>query len=250
MYQFVIVDDEVPQQETLMRILADNFPKYKLSKVCSSVEEGVDFLSKNKPDLVFLDVMMPPSDGFEMLKALNDFDFEIIFTTSYDDFAIRAFKFAAVDYLLKPFGPEDVALALKKFEERFSMKHPMHNISQLLQNINAQTSAEIKIALPVMTGLVFSKVNDIVRCESDNTYTTFYFTNSHPLVVARTIKECEELLLTYDFCRIHNSHLINLKYIREYVRGEGGQVHMSDGTIVEVSRRRKDEFLAALKRIK
>ena len=249
MYQVVIVDDEVPQQETLRRILKEHFQDYRVVKICSSVEEGVEYLGKNKPDLVFLDVMMPPSNGFEMLQRLGDIAFEIIFTTSFDHFAIQAFKVAAVDYLLKPFGHEELGISIKKFEERFALKHPMYNISTLLQNINVQTSTEIKIALPVLTGFVFAKVNDIVRCESDNTYTTFYFTNSKPIVVARSLKECEDLLAIYDFCRVHNSHMVNLRHIDEYIKGDGGQVNMSDGAKVEVSRRKKDEFLAALKRI-
>lgn len=249
MYQVVIVDDEVPQQESLTDMLQKNFPEYTIVKICSSVDEGKEYLEKNKVDLVFLDVIMPPSNGFELLKQLSNICFETIFTTSFDTFAIQAFKVAAVDYLLKPFGTEDLSAALDKFEEKYTLKNPENNIATLLKNLSAKKADEVRIALPLMTGFVMVWVKDIVRCEADDSYTTFHFINAQPLMVSRSLKECEEMLTPYDFFRTHHSHLINLKFIREYIRGEGGQVVMTDGSTVEVSRRKKEEFLSSLNRM-
>lgn len=248
-YNVVIVDDEKPQQEITINMLTEHFPHYTIQRVCSSVAEGLECLQVIQPDLIFLDVVMPPSNGFELLKQLGKFRFEVIFTTSFEEFALRAFKVAAVDYLLKPFGIEDLRNAITKFEEKVNAKNSLEHIETLLKNISGPTGADTKIALPVMNGFTFAKTKDIVRCQSDNTYTTFYFLEGKPLMVSRTLKECEELLEEFGFFRVHNSHLINMSHIKEYIRGEGGQVKMQDGSVIDVSRRRKEEFLEVLNKL-
>ena len=245
-YSCIIVDDEKPQQEILKGMLTKGFADYRLEAICSSVDEGIKKIKSIKPQLVFLDVQMPPKTGFDLLNSFDTINFEIIFTTSFEHFAIKAFKFSAIDYLLKPFSEEDLAIALKKFEAKNAVQNSLKNVQNLLMNINQNTSDKARIALPTMSGFVFAQVNDIIRCESDNNYTTFYFNDKGSLMVSKTLKDCEELLEEYQFFRIHASHLINMRYIKEYIKGDGGQVKMTDGSVVDVSRRKKDEFLQHL----
>lgn len=248
-YNCVIVDDEKPQQEILTNMLVKSFPAYQLNSICSSVDEGIKRIKEIKPELVFLDVQMPPKTGFDLLTALDQINFEVIFTTSFEHFAVKAFKFSAVDYLLKPFSEEDLAIALKKFEDKRAVQNSLKNVQNLLSNINKNTQDKARIALPTMTGFVFVQVNDIVRCESDNNYTTFYFEDRSYLMVSKTLKDCEELLVDYNFFRVHTSHLVNLNYITEYIKGDGGQIKLTDGSCVDVSRRKKDEFIQLLHKL-
>ena len=248
-YSCIIVDDEKPQQEILTAMLDKGFQDYRLDAICNSVDEGIKKIKTLKPELVFLDVQMPPKTGFDLLNAMGQINFEVIFTTSFEHFAIKAFKFSAIDYLLKPFSEEDLAIALKKFEAKNAVQNSLKNVQNLLMNINMNTSDKARIALPTMSGFVFAQVHDIIRCESDNNYTTFYFEDKTHLMVSKTLKDCEELLSEYNFFRVHASHLINLRFIKEYIKGDGGQVKMIDGSYVDVSRRKKDEFLQQLNKL-
>lgn len=196
-----------------------------------------------------MDVMLPPYTSFDLLNELKTIPFEIIFTTSFEEFAVKAFRLCAVDYLVKPVVKEELVAAVEKFKQRKSARETTTHIQTLLENIQATTSEHTKIALPTLTGYLFVKVNDIVRCESDNTYTTFFMTDKRKIVVSKTLKECEHMLTDYRFYRVHNSHLINLRYMTEYIKGEGGIVKMTDGSQIDVSRRRKDEFMQVLKKV-
>ena len=249
MHTALIVDDEPAQQELLSNMLRKSFPDYELKAVCSSVDSGIQSINYLKPDLVFLDVVMPPKTGFDLLSYFAPVPFEVIFTTSHEQFAINAFKVSAVDYLLKPFGRGELSTALQKFEQRITSRQPMQHIATLLHNIDNNTSDKARIALPTMNGFIFVQVNEVVRCESDNVYTTFYMTDKSLRVVSKTMKDCEELLIQYNFFRIHQSHLINMRHIKEYIKGDGGVVKMIDGTLLNVSRRKRDEFLMSLNKI-
>ncbi len=211
----------------------------------ADIETARALLPKLKPDLLFSDVMLPPHTSFDLLQTLEHIPFEIIFTTSFEEFAIKAFRLAAVDYLLKPVTRHDIDEALDKFRQRKQISDSTQHIKHLLANL--QRPAQARIALPTFTGFLFVLVKDIVRCESDNTYTTFFTLDKQKIIVSRTLKECEQMLGDYRFFRVHNSHLVNLDYIIEYIKGEGGVVKMMDGSHVDVSRRRKDEFLRLLK---
>jgi two-component system LytT family response regulator len=248
-FRCVLVDDEKPQQEILSSMLLNNFPSYKLEAICSSVDDGIKCINIIKPDLVFLDVQMPPKTGFDLLSGIDQINFEVIFTTSYEEFAFKAFKFSALDYLLKPYSEEELSSALKKFETKSASPNSFEHMKNLLYNINLITIEKARIALPTMTGFVFTQVNQIIRCESDSNYTNFYFEDRAPLLVSKTLKDCEDMLVEYNFFRVHTSHLINLNFIIEYTKGEGGRIKMSDGTVVEVSRRKKDEFLLKLNKL-
>ncbi len=249
MYTALIVDDEPAQQQLLSNMLSQSFPEYKLKAVCDSVDTGIASINALKPELVFLDVVMPPKTGFDLLSHYKHIPFEIIFTTSFEQYAIHAFKVSAVDYLLKPFGQEELAVALQKFEHRVIAKQSMQHFETLLHNIHNNTSDKARIALPTLTGFVFVQAVDILRCESDNVYTTIFMADKTQHLVSKTMKDCEELLLNFNFFRIHQSHLINMRHIKEYIKGDGGMVKMIDGSALDVSRRKRDEFLRVMNKI-
>ncbi len=249
MYPTLIVDDEKHEQEKLVKLLHENFPQIDLLGIASSVDEGIEMIKSKKPVLVFLDVVMPPKTSFDLLESFPKIDFNIIFTTSYEEFAIKAFKFSAVDYLLKPFGIEDLRIAINKFEEIILSKNTLNHFELLLNNFKNSSGDNSRIALPTQTGYVFINVDEIIRCQSDNTYTTFFLKDKRQIVVSKTLKEYEELLSDYNFLRVHNSHIINLRYIKEYIKGEGGIAKMIDGAEVEISRRKKEQFLNALNKL-
>jgi len=244
-FRVLILEDELHARESLARLL-NGYPEFTVVGYATTIEEGKQQLDLLKPDLLISDVMLPPHTSFDLLQHLPTIPFEIIFTTSFEEFAIKAFRLAAVDYLLKPVDAEDLAIALDKFKKKKMAGDGLSHIQQLLANLH-QPASSARVALPTLTGFLFVSVKDIVRCESDNTYTTFHLNDRRRIIVSKILKECETLLADYRFFRIHNSHLVNLDYIVEYTKGDGGFVKMTDGTQVDVSRRRKDEFLRALK---
>ena len=248
-YAAIIVDDELHQRERLQEMLAAYFPSCKIVSACSNVQEGIEKIRMLRPSLVFLDVVMPPETGFDLLERLRGRSFDVIFTTSYEEYAIRAFRVSAVDYLLKPFGVEELRAALNKFEQKKSMALSINHLELLMHNLKMNTPDEAAVALPTSKGFLQVNVRDIIRCEADNMYTTFFFNDRSRHMISKNIKECEEILFEYGFIRTHLSHLINLKYVKEYVRGDGGSVVMTDGSTVDVSRNRKEEFLRAFRRI-
>ncbi len=245
----LIVDDEQHQQELLTGMLEKHFPQIDVKHICSSVDEGIQKIEEYRPELVFLDVMLPPKTGFDLLSNFKKIDFDIIFTTSHEQFALQAIKLSAIDYLLKPYGLDDLRAALEKFEIRKEQKQSGQHIQALLHNLNAGSSENIKIALPTMAGFVFVPVSEIIRCEADNVYTTVHFTNRSSLVVSKSIKECENILCAYNFFRPHSSHLINMRFIKEYIKGDRGLIKMSDGSSVELARMRRDDFMKLLNKI-
>lgn len=246
-YQVILVEDEKHQQEAMMEMLA-TFPDFQVVGIASSVEEGKSLLASAKPDLALLDVMISSGTSFDLLQTLDDIPFEIIFTTSYDHFAVQAFRLSAVDYLLKPIDKNELGRALEKFRARKLANDTAGHIRNLLTNLQLPSAdTRTKIALPTLTGFLYVAVKDIIRCESDNTYTTFHIVDKNKVLVSKTLKEVEVMLGDYRFFRIHNSHLINLDFVAEYQKGEGGLVLMADGSHIDVSRRRKDEFLLLLR---
>lgn len=244
-YSYVIVDDEGHSRDNLRKLMKDH-ADFDLAGAASTRDEGRVLIAKTTPDLILLDVMLGDSNGFEMLTDTNIGNASVIFVTSHDAHALQAFKVSALDYLLKPVDSEEFARALDKFRDRKSSAKPDDALASQLRIARSYSVTELEsaqIALPTLNGFSFVYVKDIVRCESDNTYTTFHFVNQKPIIVSRTLKEWETLLYGYRFFRVHNSHLINKRHIVEYKKGDGGLVVMSDRSHVDVSRRRKDEFL-------
>lgn len=241
----IIVEDEHHAQAQLKQLL-EQHPDILVVGQAYNIHEAGRLAAEVGPDLVFCDVDLPPANSFDWLATYPKLPFSVIFTTSYDTYALKAFRLAAVDYLLKPLMQADLDIALERFRSIEQRKEGFSQVKHLLENLNHSNQRK-KIALPTLSGYLFVPIDDIIRCESDNTYTTFYNVNQKPVVVSRTLKECEQLLVNLGFFRIHNSHLINLAYVKEYIKGEGGQVKMEDGSYVDVSRRRKDEFLKLMR---
>ena len=246
MIKAIIVDDEAHCRKTLAVLLKEYCPDVQLEEQCGEAESGLAAIRRLKPDLVFLDIEMPHMNGFEMLEKMSQINFEIIFTTSYDHYAIKAIRFSALDYLLKPVDHEELQRAVQKVSQR--MHSPLQQQMEiLLQKLHQPVSPVQRIALPTMEGLQMVAVNSIISCTSDSNYTTFLLKNSQKLVVSRPLKEVEEMLEEYSFMRVHNSHVINLNEIDKYIKGEGGYLVMTDGSTVDVSRSKKEVLLNRLR---
>lgn len=247
MIKAVIIDDEQHCIDRLTTLLSKSCSDtVELLAGVKSVEEGLAAIKTYKPQLVFLDIEIGNKTGFDLLKQLPEINFEVIFTTAYDKYAVQAFKFSAIDYLLKPIDADELQAAIKRFNDRVSQKDIAGKFDALFHNLKNIQSSSKKICVPVLSGLVFIQTDDIIRCESSVNYTTLFLKDKQKLLVAKTLKEFEELLTGYNFYRVHNSHLINLAYIKMYNKGKGGTVTMTDGSEIEVSTRRKDDFLKQL----
>jgi two-component system, LytTR family, response regulator len=245
MIKAIIIDDEHHSCDALKMLLNKYCPKVQVEAICSSGTEGIDKIKELNPELVFLDIEMPGMNGFQMLEQLPKINFEIIFTTSYDQYAITAFKFSAIDYLLKPVDREELEKAVQKISKKLS-PDITQQLEILLQKINQTPSPVQKIALPTMQGLEFVPVETIIRCSSSNNYTEFILTDKKKILVSRTLKEIEDILADHAFLRVHHSHIVNLNAITRYVKGEGGYLIMSDGSTVDVSRSRKELLMQKL----
>ncbi|HZI54603.1 MAG TPA: LytTR family DNA-binding domain-containing protein [Chitinophagaceae bacterium] len=246
MIKALIIDDEIHCRKTLSMLLKDYCPDVQVMGQCSDGESGLDSIQKFKPDLIFLDIEMPNMNGFEMLEKLPEINFEIIFTTSYDQYAIKAIRFSALDYLLKPVDREELQRAVQKATQR--LHHPLpQQLEILLQKLHQPASSIQKIALPTMEGLQMIAVNSIISCASDSNYTVFFLKNKQKLIVSRPLKEIEEMLEEYSFLRVHNSYLVSLNEIEKYVKGEGGYLVMTDGSAIDVSRSKKETLLNKLR---
>lgn len=243
-YKTLIIEDNHHAQESLIRLIR-TVPSLDLLGIAGTIEEADQLCKTLKPDLVFCDVMLPPATSFDWLLKLENISFELIFTTSFEEFAVKAFRLAAVDYLIKPIADDEFQQAVDRFRAR--REKSTDQIQSLLKNLSLPQE-HAKIALPTLNGYLFLHIRDIVRCESDNTYTTFFTIDKRKILVSRTLKDVEQMLEEYRFFRVHNSHLINLDFVSEYFKGEGGQVKMADGSVVDVSRRRKEEFLSLLRK--
>ncbi|UPK69007.1 LytR/AlgR family response regulator transcription factor [Chitinophaga filiformis] len=241
----IIVDDEQHCIDALQTMLQKKCPEVTVLGGVNSVKEAKDLITELQPDVVFLDVEMPHQNGFELLKLFDKITFDVIFTTAYEQYALKAIKFNALDYLLKPFSIKELQDAVQKCISRRNGQTETSTspLEVFLQNMKTLHQTHKKIALPTINGLVFMPVQNIVRCESTGNYTRIFFTDKKNLMVSRPLKEFEELLTDVDFFRVHNSHLINLQQMQSYIQGEGGFALMSDGTQVEISRRRKADFL-------
>lgn len=241
----IIIDDELKGRIALRQKIKDYCPDVELIGEAADGEEGLRLIESSNPNIVFLDIEMPRMSGFDMLQRLPRKNFHLIFTTAYDQYAIRAIKFAAFDYLLKPVDIEELRAAVQKIQAEKAQEHTGSKLEVLTHNLQNKHSHG-KIAIPTMEGLLFFNVNDIIHIEAQSNYTVFYFNNAPRLTVSKTLKEFEEMLPTDSFFRPHHSHIINMHYIKRYIKGDGGQIEMQNGNFVDVSRRKKEEFLKAI----
>lgn len=243
----IIIDDEPHCIDRLERLLTSHCsPSVALLGKFQTVDDGMRAIARLHPDLVFLDIKIHDETGFDLLKKLPETRFEVIFTTAFEQYAIQAFKFSAIDYLLKPVDPDDLVEAVARMEKKISKEETAKKLEVLLHNLKDVQGRSKKIAIPTMNGLMFIAVNDIIRCQASINYTTLFLQDSQKITVAKTLKEFEQLLSEYHFLRVHNSHLINLSCVKSYQKGKGGTVLMTDRSEIEVSFRRKDELLKRL----
>ncbi|WP_158618106.1 LytR/AlgR family response regulator transcription factor [Chitinophaga lutea] len=248
MIRAIITDDEVRSVETLRRLLEMYCPAVKVVAECYSAESTRRQIALHRPDLLFLDIAMPGKSGLDLLHELGETPFEIIFITAFNEFMTQAFRFSAIDYILKPVDEELLVKAVSRVEKRMSLAAAPASMEALRYNLkNLQHPQEMKICIPHAKGFVLVHLADIIYCEANNTYTTFFLTSGKPFVSSKSIIDFELLLQDTSFCRIHKSFLVNMLHIKEYVKGEGGSVILSNNAELEVSRRKKDHFLARVK---
>jgi two-component system LytT family response regulator len=246
MYTVIIVDDEKHCQDHLANLLKYYNNYLQIVATCNSVQEGITAIQKLKPDLLLLDIEIGHNTGFELLKAIKSPNISVIFTTGYDKFAVRAFKFSAIDYLLKPINSDEFDQAIQRFLSQQNENKRLSQIETLLTNLAQPKSIPNKLVLPTSTGLIFVSINDIIRCQADVNYTTLFIQGAKKIVVSKPLKEYDDILADHNFFRIHQSHLINLAHIKSYQKGKGGTVIMADDSEVEVSTRRKEAFISAI----
>jgi two-component system LytT family response regulator len=245
MIRVVLVDDEPQSCKSLAIKLKDVAEDVEIIGTYNDPESAISGIRKSKPDVIFLDIEMPGMNGFEMLEQLPAVNFEIIFITSYDQYALKAIRFSAIDYLLKPIDREELKRAVEKVKDRFQIPVPQQ-LEILLQKFKQPSNPVNKIALPTIEGLQMIPIETIVSCESDDNYTNIKLKNGKKLLVTRSLKEIEESLEQHSFIRVHRSHLVNLNEIEKYIKGEGGYLVMSDGTSIDVARNKKETLLKKL----
>jgi len=240
----VIVDDEDHPRNTLTRLLERLQPEVQLLGTAINVPEGIELVRRHGPDVIFLDIELGDKSGFDLLRSLGERPPYVIFTTAHESYALTAIRFSALAFLLKPVDKEELDAAVNKARQVVHGNHQMGTVEMLLRNMD-RSHGDHALALPVSDGFEMVNRNEIVLCSSDGNYTTVHLRNNKHMVIARPIGHFEELLREH-FLRVHNEHLVNLKHITRYVRGEGGEVILSNGMNIAVSRRRKPALLDAL----
>ena len=246
MLKAIIIDDETSSRNALRQKITNHCAEVTIIAECEDGEEGIKNIEEKKPDIVFLDVEMPRMNGFTMLQQLHNRNFELIFITAYDHYAIKAIKFSALDYLVKPVEVNDLTAAVDKAIQKRKHSPGNERIDLLLQNLMNEKKEHQRIAIPSMEGLQFISMSDIIYLEAQSNYTLIYLTGSYKLTVSKTLKDFEELLPPAVFIRIHHSYIINRNAVEKYIKGEGGQVVMKNGITLDVARRKKDEFMRAI----
>ncbi len=239
----VIIDDEKNSAEALKYLLQRHEPEVVISEVCADGISGIKAIRNHQPDVVFLDIEMPELSGFDVLEKIGEYHFEIIFTTAYNQYAIKAIQYSALDYLLKPIDVNLLHNAIQRVKHKKSKQMRVEQMRLFFEYLNGQPNSVHRLALPTLDGLIFVDSKDIVRCQSSSNYTHVFMLEGIKYVVSKTLKDIESMLEQSRFCRIHNSHLINLDHVQRYVRTDGGYVIMTDNTQVEISRRKKEDFL-------
>lgn len=246
MIKAILIDDEIHCLETLSILLKEYCPQVTIMESCRSARKGLEAIDIYKPDLVFLDIEMPTMNGFEMLEQFHDIPFAVVFTTSYDQYAIKAIRFSALDYLLKPVDPKELIIAVQKIQGQRTLPSA-EQFEMLLRQVYQKGTGLQKIAIPTAEGFELVPAEQIIHCEADDNYTHLFLKNKSKITACRTLKEMEEQLQEFPFfIRIHHSYLANLNEVIKYVRGEGGYLVLSDGSTLNVSRSRKDMLLKKL----
>ncbi len=246
MIRAIIIDDEVPSIDRLKSFMKSSDPPLELIGSFGRINEAIKRLDDLHVDVIFVDIEVGEENGFDFLKKLKKRNFELIFITANVKYAVQALKINAVDYLLKPVKQEDFIGAMSRLQERLSSKGNAEKIEMLLHNLGSQHLHK-KITVPTADGYSFLEIQEIIRCEADVNYTHIFLVSGQKITVSKSLKYFDELLSNFHFSRIHNSHLINLSYVKKYTKGKGGYVTMTDNSQIMVSTRRKEKFLNLLK---
>ena len=249
----ILVDDDKNLREGMKALLNRYAPDFQIIGEAEGVSDAISEISLKKPQVVFLDIQLNNGTGFDILEKLAEFEgeisFQVVFITAHEQYAIKAFRFSALDFLLKPVDPEDLQKVIEKIRKTVQKKDTFSHIDLLLENIRKKVDNFKRIALSTTEGIHLFDVSDIIRCESTDNYTTFHIKNSKPILISKTLKEYEELLAEQGFERIHQSHLINLAYLKSYIKKDGGYVVMSDNSNLPVSQRKKDRLQELIKNL-
>lgn len=240
----LIIDDEKHSRETLKNLIESYCVGIEIIGLAATVNEAVKMISTLKPELVFMDIELQPGTGFDILSQLEEVDFEVIFTTAFDQYAIKAVKFSSLDYLLKPIDIEELQRAVEKAKKIKNKQDYARQLHNLIQNLHFPK--ESKICLATAEGFEFVNTPEIIYCEASGSYTTFVLTEKRKLLVSKHLKEYENLLTEHHFMRVHNSYLINLREVKKYSKSDGGYITMNNNDIVSISRNKKNEFLLAM----
>ncbi|WP_273567928.1 LytR/AlgR family response regulator transcription factor [Maribacter halichondriae] len=247
MIRAIIIDDEEDAREVLSLTLQKFCPEIEVIALCGSPEEGLDKINNLGPSLVFLDVQMPNMSGFDLLEKVTDINFDVIFVTAFNRYAIKAIRFSALDYLLKPIEVDDLVSAVERVKEK--QKSNSVHYRSLLNNIKYGNEKLTRLAIPSDNEIVVQKLDDIVYCEADGSYTILHLVNNKKIMVSKILKEFEMMLPESDFCRIHHSTIVNIDHVIKYIKGEGGYVMVTGGGHLDVSRRKKEGFIKLLHKI-
>lgn len=246
MLRAILVDDQESNSSSLTEKIKRHCPQVEIIATCDNAEKAIAAIDSLQPGIVFLDIEMPVMNGFLMLQQLVFKDFELIFTTAYDHYAIKAIRFSALDYLVKPIEIEELKIAVDKAEKRRVDLTRSNQLELLLENLLVKKNNFQKIAIPTTDGLQFIKTNEIIYLEANANYTLIVLENARKYIVCHTLKDFEDMLPSNPFVRVHNSYIINKNFAEKYIRGEGGQVILSNGSVIDISKRRKAHFLKAL----
>ncbi len=238
----VLIDDEKNSLIILTKLLERHCPQVEVIATGQSVAEGIKIINEHKPELVFLDISMPDGEGFEVLEKIDETALEVVFVTAYNQYAIKAFEFSALHYLVKPVTGAQLKEAVERFEQTIT-----EDISEKIEVLNNNMHKKLdRLILPTSSGLNIILLEEIFRCESSNNYTTFFLRNNKKIVVSKSIQVYEKMLSNSGFCRIHNKHIVNMQYIKKYVKGRGGYVVLTNDKQVDVSEGKKKNFLEEL----
>jgi two-component system LytT family response regulator len=242
MIQALIIEDEENSKDILTSLLRKHCNQVAIAGYAADANEAVEKIELLKPDMVFMDIELPYGNAFDILARLKEFNFHIVFTTAYDDYILKAIRAGAIDYLLKPIDYKELTEAVNKIEKKINERQSYLNLELLIASFSKQINNDT-LALPTMEGYSFIRFEDIIRISAEGNYCKIYCLNKQTFTISRQIHEIESKLPSSVFCRVHNSYIINIKHIKEYIKGRGGSVRMTDGSEVDVSNKRKDQFL-------
>ncbi len=242
----IIIDDEQDSRETLQNYVVKYCPDVSIVAECANIIEAEKALSAHQPDFVFLDIEMPYGNAFDLLDKLKKIDFEIIFVTAFNQYAVQAFNLSAAHYLQKPVDIDELVQAVDKVKKRLAAHHDINHSKILMDNLSALNTQHQKVVLPLMDGFMVVKLQEIVYCEAQDNFTCFYLTDGQKPLICRKLKFYENTLPQHGFCRVHRSFMINLEYVKRYIKGKGGTVIMTNGKEIQVANARKQDFLGRM----